>query len=223
MTVSISLVLALSAQTAAAGPLPSPTDYGPNVSYEEGVRLGEAFIKSDLADPSSAQFEWPYRFVQFTEKIPLFKRSTGYASCVSYNAKNAMGGYVGSRMYRVIIRDHKVIDDMPVSNLRFVPDICKELITKFGMGAAPSPKLPLGFTFQPSPDGAVVLSVGRGSLAESVGMKSGDVVEMLNGIDVRGKTADEIAAIMLEAPDALPIALKAKANLIVDRSVKPSM
>ena len=91
------------------------------------------------------------------------------------------------------------------------------------MGVAPGPKLPLGFTFSPSPDGALVLSVGHGSLAESVGIKSGDVVEMLNGVEVKGKTAEEITAIMLEAPDAIPIGLKGRANLIVDRSVKPSM
>ncbi len=213
------LIWAAAAQAATAVPLQPPADYGSNVPYEEGVKIGEAFIKADLADPASAQFEWPYRFVQFTEKIPLSKRTTGYASCFTYNAKNTMGGYVD----RIIIRDHKVIDYRRVSDLRFVPDICKELITKFGMGPAPTQKLPLGVTFQPSLDGAIVLSVGRGSLAESVGIKPGDVVEALNGTAVKGKSADEIAAIMLESPDALSVSIKGKAAVIVDRSAKPSM
>ncbi len=217
------LIWAAAAQAATAVPLQPPADYGANVPYEEGVKIGEAFIKADLADPTSAQFEWPFRFVQFTEKVPLFKRTTGYASCFTYNAKNLMGGYVGAHMYRIIIRDHKVIDYMRVSDLKFVPDICKELTTKFGMGPAPTQKLPLGVTFQPSLEGAIVLSVGRGSLAESVGIKPGDVVEALNGTAVKGKSADEIAAIMLESPDALSVSIIGKATLIVDRSVKPSM
>jgi hypothetical protein len=219
----IQVLIWAAAQAASVATPPAPIEYGPSVSYSDGVEIGEAFIKADLADPASAQFEWPYRFVQFTEKVPLFKRTTGYASCFTYNAKNAMGGYVGSRMYRIIIRDGKVIDYMAVSDLRFVPDICKELITKFGMRPAPTPKLPLGITFQPSLDGALVLTVARGSLAEAVGIKAGDVVDVLNGIDVKGKTSDKIAAIMLDSPDALSIGIKGKAALIVDRSVKPSM
>jgi len=108
-------------------------DYGAAVTYEDGVRIGEAFIKHDLADPYSAHIEWPYEFVPITEKVPMFKRTTGYATCVTVNAKNAYGGYVGERTYRIIIRDGVVIDYARVSDLRFVPDICKELVEEGGM------------------------------------------------------------------------------------------
>jgi hypothetical protein len=67
------------------------------------------------------------------EKVPLFKRTIGYATCVVINAKNAFGGYVGERTYRIIIRNGAVIDYAPVSDLRFVPDMCKELVEKSGM------------------------------------------------------------------------------------------
>ncbi|GHH09382.1 hypothetical protein GCM10008023_06000 [Sphingomonas glacialis] len=117
----------------AAQPTPAATDYGAAMRYEDGVKIGEAYIRRNLADPYSAHFEWPNTFVPFTEKVPMFKRTTGYATCLVVNAKNQYGGYVGERTYRIIIRDGKVIDYAPVSELRFVPDICQELATKFGM------------------------------------------------------------------------------------------
>ena len=113
-------------------------DYGAMPSYEEGVKAGEAFIKRDLADPYSAHIEWPYGFVPIDEKVPFSKRTTGYATCVTVNAKNAYGGYVGEQQFRVIVRNGAVIDYEHVSDLRFVPDICKDLITKLGMGPAPT-------------------------------------------------------------------------------------
>jgi hypothetical protein len=115
-------------------------DYGAPPTYDEGVKIGEAFIKHDLADPYSAHIEWPYNFVPIDEKIPFSKRATGYATCVTVNAKNAYGGYIGERQYRIIIRNGSVIDYAQVSDLRFVPDICKELTTKYGMGSAPAPQ-----------------------------------------------------------------------------------
>ena len=111
-------------------------DYGVKPTYENAVQIGEAFIKGDLADPYSAHIEWRYDFVPLDEKLPLSKRTTGYATCVTVNAKNAYGGYVGERQYRIIIRNGSVIDYAAVSELRFVPDICKDLI-KAGMGPAP--------------------------------------------------------------------------------------
>lgn len=127
------MLLAAAAPTAA----PVPIDYGEPVAYAEGVRIGEAFVREDLADPDSAKFTWPFGVVAFSEKVPMFKRTTGYATCLTYNAKNAYGGYVGYRQYRIMIRDRKVVDFAKVSDLRFVPDICKELVDKFGMVAAP--------------------------------------------------------------------------------------
>jgi hypothetical protein len=122
----------LSAAPAMAADAPAP-DYGAPVVYDDGVRIGETFVKKDLLDPYSAKFTWPYLFVPFTEKVPLFRRTTGYATCFTQNAKNAMGGYVGVHTYRIIIRDGNVIDIGMVSDLKMVSDICKELADKFGM------------------------------------------------------------------------------------------
>jgi hypothetical protein len=119
-----------------AAPVTAP-DNGPKPSYEDGVKIGEAFIKHDLADPYSAHIEWPYDFVPINEKVPLSKRTIGYATCVIVNAKNGYGGYIGERQFRIIIRSGTVIDYAPVSDLKFVPDMCKELV-KNGMQPAPT-------------------------------------------------------------------------------------
>ena len=146
----IASLLALGAWTtplaARERPPLTQADYGAEVRHEDGVKIGEAFIKADLLDPYSAAFEWPNSFVAFDEKVPLFKRTTGYATCFTYNAKNSYGGYTGVRTYRIIIRDNKVIDYAQVSELRFVPDICKELTNKYGVTpvtGAPHPAPPL--------------------------------------------------------------------------------
>jgi hypothetical protein len=125
--------IVIAAMLALAGPVmaadvPAP-DYGPTINYEDGVKIGEAYAKSDLLDPYSVVFEWPYKFVQFSYS----KKVYGYASCFTQNAKNAMGGYIGVRMYRIIIRNGAVVENRPVSDLQIVPDICKLLIDKFGM------------------------------------------------------------------------------------------
>ena len=131
------MFLALALLAAATGTAP---DYGTKPSYEEGVKIGEAYVKHDLADPYSAHIDWPYDFVPIDEKVPLSKRTAGYATCLTVNAKNAYGAFVGERQYRIIIRNGAVIDYAQVSDLRLVPDICKELATKFGMTPVASAK-----------------------------------------------------------------------------------
>ena len=111
----------------------TPIDYGSAIGRDQAIALGEQYIKRDLLDPYSAHIEWPFTVVPFTEKLPLSKRISGYATCVSVNAKNAYGGYTGVKFARIVFRDDKVIDYLPVSELRIVPDVCKELQKTFGM------------------------------------------------------------------------------------------
>lgn len=66
-------------------------------------RNAEAAIKDGLFDPSSAQIEWPYGFTQGTWKPFLRKRVSGYLTCGRVNAKNRMGGYVGSTAFVVVL------------------------------------------------------------------------------------------------------------------------
>ncbi|MBU7589198.1 MAG: SHOCT domain-containing protein [Sphingopyxis terrae] len=66
-------------------------------------RNSEAAIKADLIDPSSAQIDWPYGFTYGTWKPFLRKRVSGYLTCGRVNAKNRMGGYVGSTAFVVVL------------------------------------------------------------------------------------------------------------------------
>jgi hypothetical protein len=93
-------------------PVSSKIDHGeqPASIYSAGRldialfrRNAEAAIKADLFDPSSAQIEWPYGFTMGTWKPFLRKRVTGYLTCGRVNAKNRMGGYVGSTAFVVVV------------------------------------------------------------------------------------------------------------------------
>lgn len=136
MTVFNALTHAAIMLATAAPVAPAALDYGAAPSREQAISIGEAYIKQDLLDPYSAHIDWPFTIVPFTEKLPLSKRITGYATCVAVNAKNAYGGYTGVKLARIVYRDNKVIDYSEVSQLRFVPDICKDLQKNFGMVAA---------------------------------------------------------------------------------------
>jgi hypothetical protein len=92
-----------------------------------------------LADPYSAHIEWGYTFVPFDEKVPFFKRTTGYATCVVVNAKNAYGGYVGEQVFRILIRNGVVIDYAPAGASKLFGDPCKELVLKNGMAPIAKP------------------------------------------------------------------------------------
>jgi len=202
----------------------APTyDYGQRPRYSEGTKLAEAYVRDGLVDPASAQFEWPFDFAPMSEKLPLSKRVTGYATCGYYNAKNQLGGYVGRKEIRVIIHNGVVVEVQPVSDLRFVPDICKEMQGTFGMGPAPKPRLPLGVRIQPGPDGILFTSVAPQSIASLAGVRSGQIATTVNGVDLRGKNADEIAEIMDRAPDVLVLAMVGGATVTIDRTDRPAL
>lgn len=54
-------------------------------------------------DPASAVFEWPYGFTYGSWKPVLQGRIEGWWTCGRINAKNRMGGYVGSRFFVVVM------------------------------------------------------------------------------------------------------------------------
>lgn len=81
----------------------------PAPDYAAMRAQGEAAILERLIDPSSAQIEWPYGFVEGTWPT-LFKNTTydGYITCGFVNAKNRMGGYGGRTAFVVVIADGQV-------------------------------------------------------------------------------------------------------------------
>ena len=71
--------------------------------YRQFRQNGEAAVKVGLFDPMSAVIEWPYGFTYGTWKPFLSKRVEGYWTCGRINAKNRMGGYVGSTAFVVVL------------------------------------------------------------------------------------------------------------------------
>lgn len=69
-------------------------------------RNAERAVLTGFFDPSSAQFTWPYGFTWGEWKPPFQARKTGYWTCGTINAKNRMGGYVGSRFFVVVMDEN---------------------------------------------------------------------------------------------------------------------
>lgn len=108
----VAMILLLSA---CAG-LPTPqeaakADYGayPN-NYEEIVR---AYHRTYLRDPNTAQYSGFSAPTQLWIGDRFSGAKYGYGVCVTYNARNSYGGYVGVRTDAALIRNGVVIDYLP--------------------------------------------------------------------------------------------------------------
>ena len=71
--------------------------------------MGESAIRAQLIDPSSAQFEWPYGFIEGTwPTIWKNRKHDGFITCGFVNAKNRMGGYTGRSSLVVVITGDQI-------------------------------------------------------------------------------------------------------------------
>jgi hypothetical protein len=66
-------------------------------------RNAESALRARLFDPESARIEWPHGFMLGWWRPFLAKRIDGYWTCGSINARNRMGGYVGSSAFVVVL------------------------------------------------------------------------------------------------------------------------
>lgn len=66
-------------------------------------RAAEQSLRSRLFDPDSARIEWPYGFLNGSWKPPFQKKIDGYWTCGLVNAKNRMGGYVGTKSFVAVV------------------------------------------------------------------------------------------------------------------------
>lgn len=57
-----------------------------------------------------------------------------------------------------------------------------------------------GIAFLPTPAGAVIMSVAKNSTAERAGLKAGQVIQSVNGIDLRGMPAPAAMAVIRGLP-----------------------
>lgn len=208
-----------------AAPKDEASDIGAAPTWTQAVALGEAALKANLIDPSSAQIEWPYNFTPGSLKALLGKRRSGYYTCGYVNARNRMGGYSGRSWFLILIRDGVVssLDIGTVDGIDTATATCPNLVAKGLLNPAPEVALPktpgtmtqaeiqssaatsasaaaakggLGVSFLPSPFGALLMAVAPGSLAQVAGLKPGETVEAVNGVPLKDLPADAMIKVL---------------------------
>ena len=241
MTVA-AMVIAPVGALAAPTP-PAAADTGPAPTFQDAVRLGEAEIRARLIDPDSAHIEWPYNFVSGSLKALLGKRRAGIFTCGRVNAKNRMGGYTGQSWFLIVENSGVVtmldmgqsdgVDTATASCAAFVKN--GQLPPAPALASAPGQALQafrgvadtsaaaaaagggLGVAFLPAPAGVVIMAVGKGTLAERSGFKAGQVVQSVNGIDLRGMPAPAVTAVIKALPERATFVLAGGGTIDVAR------
>lgn len=86
-------------------------DYGAPVYQEEAEYAVKSYFGSYLKDPESARYRFGvvYQGYMITSRLEGAKLQPGYLIEVSVNARNSFGAYVGSKPYRFVIRNDRVV------------------------------------------------------------------------------------------------------------------
>jgi hypothetical protein len=204
----------------------SPPPYGPLPAWEIAVPRGNAAIQKQLVDPQSAQIEWPYTLIGGTLTIPRQAPRSGWYTCGWVNAKNRMGGYAGRRQFLIMFYEGQ---PSHVEIGGTADETCRDIASKGWLrssglealgamqpGIQPEPQSfgqtnqavadaafktgGAGISLLPTPAGAVVMAVTRGSPAERAGLKVGQVAETIEGINLKGMPMAALAAVLQGAP-----------------------
>ena len=82
-------------------------DYGRDMTAEECISIAEQVIANSLKDPSSAQYRHAPCSKGNWSSVPILGMSVafGWMQLGEVNGKNSYGGYVGFRLYQVLIKD----------------------------------------------------------------------------------------------------------------------
>lgn len=118
----------LIAVATASPPRPS---IGPAPARAIGIAMVESAVRATLKDPGSAQFAWPNGFVSGWYKRPFGRKSYGWITCGTVNAKNGYGAYIGRAAVIGVIANGAVIesnmDDASARYGTFVAQACKKI------------------------------------------------------------------------------------------------
>jgi hypothetical protein len=80
-------------------------NYGPPPkNYKATVMM---FMGGILKDPESARYGF---YIEPAKGYMGASRKFGWATCATINAKNSFGGYVGAKLYFLLIRNDVVVD-----------------------------------------------------------------------------------------------------------------
>lgn len=217
----------LGAALITAGPVhakkeaPAPYVYGPPPAWTQFKQLAEAAVRARLVDPDSAKFEWPHGYKKGFYKPFLSARVNGYVTCGLVNSRNRLGGYVG-RTYFVVVEDNGAIAYLEIgdggggdmlSNSCVNADLPLPPADAVGTGQASS----LGVDFLPTTEGAAISAVTTGSLGDGAGLKPGMVVAKINGIEVKGMSADMLRQLLAGIDGTATLELISGAIIKVDK------
>lgn len=237
----IAIMLALAAA-------PAVIDPGPQPSWDQALRLGNAAIVGRLIDPESARVAWPYGFFGGSLKGLFSKRQTGWITCGLINAKNRMGGYTGTAPFLIVIHDSQVVEldigeagEIDVASAT-CPDLIKKgLIRSSGAPAELGPLVSttitpqaieqasatlaagaaqqggLGISFITTPAGLVLLAVAPGSPAAGAGLKPGQVLQSVNGVDLRSMPQVGAVAVLKGLPRQFTFTVAGAGDIKVTR------
>lgn len=224
LTVAAFAAVAVSQPAAAKKEAPVAAEYGPQPDWGHYKEVAEAAVRVKLIDPGSAQFDWPYGYVQRGYTPFMSKRVYGYATCGFVNSRNRMGGYAGRRAFVVVI-DFDQVRYVEVSTSLNGGGLLEQACQKAGFPVAPaasspaiSTSLPQGFDISPVPDGAYVGTVTPGSLAAGAGLKPGMVIARVNGIAIKGIEIGSIRQMIAGADGPLKVEMIGGATLTLAAS-----
>jgi hypothetical protein len=96
-------LLLIAAPVVAKEKAPPPPEPATHPSWTAVRTTAEKLIKSTLFDPESAQFHWVSGFKWGFTKPLIGARVYSWVGCLSVNAKNRMGGYVGATIMTVTV------------------------------------------------------------------------------------------------------------------------
>src|ERR1044072_1753603 len=90
-------------------------------NYEEVIK---GYFAASLKDPSSVIYNAiskPQKEFTIKGRVPVDPKNEalyGYSSCVSFNAKNSYGGYVGNRIFWFLIHNGEIVNVIDTSTGR---------------------------------------------------------------------------------------------------------
>lgn len=199
--------------TAKNAPEP-PYEYGPEPDWNRYRELGEQAIRNILIDPDAAKFEWHNGYLKRGWKPSFERRVPGYVTCGLVNSRNSFGGYTG-RAYFVVVIDNDRVKYANVGNGGGRDEIaegCKVAVfplpptlaapvarpqTAPTSMSAPAPTMSVfGLDLIAMPDGAYVSAVTPDGTGDHAGIKPGMVIARINGIALKGMSADAIARLL---------------------------
>jgi hypothetical protein len=199
-----------------------PHDFGPPPTWNAFREAAEAGIRARLRDPDSAKFRWESGFAPgrwtLVDGYPW-----GYAACGFVNARNAYGGYVGETAFAVVIENGQVVGadlDRPTDptleircrKAAFPPIPTDASATSPSRTSSPTAvgrflNISHGLKIMIVPDGAYVVLVEQASDAAKEGIKTGMVIELVNGSPIKGLDVEALNQAIASAGNQLTLTM----------------